>query len=303
MDDVIHEVIYAKIDQIMNSDNLINLIVTKEDKNKFNLKLEPQKAVGVYVGCIYKIEMARYTNSDKQSGYVLNISSVNDIEDIILRNNIFRKFMNGSKLDYIELKKGIEGYINKIGNKILKDITIDIISKYENDFYLYPAATKLHHAYVGGLAYHTLGMLNLVDGLVANYPYINKDYMYSGIILHDIGKVIEFSGVENTEYAPEGQLLGHLLIGCNEIKAAAIRLGYDESEEVFMLLHMVASHHGQPLYGAIKKPATAEAALLWYIDTIDSKFRVLGEELEKTEVGHFTDIIGVMDKTKFYKHK
>ena len=146
-------------------------------------------------------------------------------------------------------------------------------------------------------------MLNLVDGIVANYPYISKDYMYAGIILHDIGKVIEFTGIENTEYAVEGQLLGHLLIGCSEVREMANKLGFGNKEEVLVLEHMIASHHGQPMYGAIKRPAVAEAALLWFIDSIDSKFRVLGEELEKTKIGSFTEPIGVMDRTKFYKHK
>ena len=68
-----------------------------------------------------------------------------------------------------------------------------------------------------------------------------------------------------------------------------------------MLEHMLISHHGQPQFGSAKKPMTAEALVLWYIDTIDSKFRVLGEELEKTQSGSFTDNIGVLDRTKIYK--
>ena len=64
---------------------------------------------------------------------------------------------------------------------------------------------------------------------------------------------------------------------------------------------MLISHHGQPQFGAAKRPATPEALALWYIDTIDSKFRVLGEELEKTEFGSFTETIGVLDKIKVYK--
>jgi 3'-5' exoribonuclease len=66
---------------------------------------------------------------------------------------------------------------------------------------------------------------------------------------------------------------------------------------------MVVSHHGQPNFGACKRPQTAEALVLWYIDTIDSKFRVLGEELEKTEAGQFSEGIAVLDKIKVYKAK
>ena len=86
-----------------------------------------------------------------------------------------------------------------------------------------------------------------------------------------------------------------------QIEAMAKELGYAECEEVLFLEHMLISHHGQPQFGSAKKPMTAEALVLWYIDTIDSKFRVLGEELEKTESGTYTDSIGVLDRSKFYK--
>ena len=64
---------------------------------------------------------------------------------------------------------------------------------------------------------------------------------------------------------------------------------------------MLISHHGLPQFGSPKKPMTAEALVLWYIDTIDSKFRVLGEELAKTKSDEFTEAIGVLDRSKIYK--
>ncbi len=99
----------------------------------------------------------------------------------------------------------------------------------------------------------------------------------------------------------DGQLLGHLVIGALEISKMAEGLGYGNRPEVKMLEHMLISHHGQPQFGAAKRPITPEAIALWYIDTIDSKFRVLGEELQKTAPNSFTDTIGVLDKTKVYK--
>lgn len=302
MEDVIKSTIYARIDQLMVSDGMQSMLVTLDDGNKFNLKSE-SNIEGLFVGCIYEFEIARYSNSEKNNGFILSAKHVTEIEDTLELNNIFRKFMNSAKLDYADLKSRIDAYIAKIDNKILHDITKEIIDNNAHDFYLYPAASKLHHAYVGGLAYHTLGMLDLVDGLCNSFPYIDKNLMYAGCILHDIGKVVEFSGVEKTEYGVKGQLLGHLLIGCNIVELTADDMGFRDTEEVLMLSHMIAAHHGVTQFGAIKRPATAEAAMLWYIDTIDSKFRVLGEELEKAEPGSFTEPVGVMDRVKFYKHK
>ena len=304
MDEVIKSVIYAKIDQIMNSDSMVNLIVTLDDKTRFNLKLECEKAIDLFLNCIYEFEIARNTNSDKLSAYVVSYKHITEIDSTEKQNEIYRKFMDSAVLDYTELKNGIEGYIESIKTKSLHDITKSIIDKYSKNFYLYPAAAKLHHAYVGGLAYHTMGMLEVAKRIIECYPYLDYDLLISGTILHDVGKVIEFTGVENTEYAMKGQLLGHLLIGCDIISQTAKELGYTgDEEEVLMLLHMVASHHGIPQYGAIKKPCIAESAMLWFIDSIDSKFRVLGDELAKVKDGEFTEPIGVMDRVKFYKHK
>ena len=144
-------------------------------------------------------------------------------------------------------------------------------------------------------------MLKLAKAFIDNYPYLNKDYLYAGILLHDLGKTRELSGVQASEYTLDGQLLGHLVIGALEISKMAERLGYSEAKEVKALEHMLISHHGQPQFGAAKRPMTPEAVALWYIDTVDSKFRVLGEELEKTKSSHFTDTIGVLDKIKIYK--
>uniref|UniRef100_UPI002FE30ACB HD domain-containing protein n=1 Tax=Helicobacter typhlonius TaxID=76936 RepID=UPI002FE30ACB len=193
-----------------------------------------------------------------------------------------------------------EKHLNQISNPVIHDITQYLLLAYEDRYFVYPAASRMHHAYVGGLAYHTIGMLDLADSFLKNYPYLNKDYLYAGIILHDIGKILELTGIQNTEYTLDGQLLGHLVMGALEIQKAAIAIGLEDKKEIHILEHMLISHHGQAQFGAAKRPITPEAVALWYIDTIDSKFRVLGEELEKTEVGCYTDTIGVLDKIKIY---
>jgi 3'-5' exoribonuclease len=115
--------------------------------------------------------------------------------------------------------------------------------------------------------------------------------------------VDELNGFEGGEYTLEGQLIGHLVMASIKVAETAKALGYEKEEAVLVLNHILLSHHGLPNFGAARKPATAEAMLIWYIDTIDSKFTVLGEELEKTQPGDFTQGIAVLDKTRFYKTK
>jgi hypothetical protein len=136
------------------------------------------------------------------------------------------------------------------------------------------------------------------------FPLANMDKAWSNDFIIDgkkVLKAIELTGCVDTQYSLEGQLLGHLVIGAMEIEKAAEKLGYTGEKEVLYLEHMLVSHHGLPQFGAAKKPMTAEALCLWHIDTIDSKFRTLGEVLEETESETYTDAIGVLDRSKVWK--
>ncbi len=200
------------------------------------------------------------------------------------------------------IKTQIEKYLNKIDSKILKDITADIYEENKEKFYVHPAATKFHHAYIGGLSYHTLTMLKIAESFLNIYPYLNKDLLFAGTILHDMSKINEISGVDG-DYTTEGLLLGHLVMQTVDIDRVARKFGYEDTEEVLLLKHMVISHHGLLNFGSPKKPQIGEALLLWFIDTMDSKFTVLGEVLEQTPEGEFTTSISVLDKMRFYKPK
>jgi 3'-5' exoribonuclease len=51
------------------------------------------------------------------------------------------------------------------------------------------------------------------------------------------------------------------------------------------------------------KTETPEALLLWIIDTIDSKMRVIDETFSHVEPRSFSEGIGVLERMKFYKKK
>ncbi len=292
-----NNILFAKIKAINTSDGIYNISVISTDKEEINLKAN--SVANLEIGHIYKFEIEQ----KNQKNYIKDFKKTSELEDIKEIDFVFRSFNTSNPYSLNELKDGIYAYVTQIKNEIIFKIVKDIIKMNEKKFFTYPAAQKLHHAYIGGLAYHTLSMLNLAKGFIKAYPYLSKDYLYAGIILHDIGKIKEFDGIENTQYTPNGQLIGHLVIGSFEIEEVARKYGYQDTEEVLVLKHMVLSHHGQPQFGAVKKPATMEALVLWYIDSIDSKLVVINGELNQTNEGEFTDQILVSEKTKFYKHK
>jgi len=288
------------VTSISTSDGVYNLIVSDKNKNIINLKILPEDAKNIQIGKAYSFQYEVVYGAERSSNKIISFTNVEDLP-FELQDKTLRSFFKSSPLSIEDAAKEVNKYIDKIDNEVIKDITKYLIDLYHDEYYIYPAAAKMHHAYVGGLAHHSIGMLHMSEGFIDNYPFLNKDYIYAGIMLHDIGKAIELSGVVHTEYTVKGQLLGHLVLGAMEISNAANHLGYQNKEETMLLEHMLISHHGVPQFGSPKKPLTAEALVLWYIDTIDSKFRVLGEELEKTKNGEFTEAIGVIDKSKIYK--
>ncbi|TAA70569.1 3'-5' exoribonuclease YhaM [Planococcus salinarum] len=201
-----------------------------------------------------------------------------------------------------ELSEEIMQYLFEMENPQIQRITRHILKKHQQSILTFPAATRNHHDYVSGLADHVVSMLSLGKALLGIYPTLNKDLLYAGIILHDIGKVFELSGPIATTYTVEGNLLGHISIMVTEISKTADELEI-EGEEVMLLQHMVLSHHGKEEWGSPKRPMIKEAEILHYIDNIDAKMSMLDRALEKTKPGEFSERLFPLENRSFYKPK
>lgn len=284
-----------------SNDNYINLVIKSSNNTMYNVKTSKALANSLKENHVYRFVVDEVISNRKK--YVLHevidLSKINDFK----RDEILRDFLPHKEMDANEAKNKLFNYINNITNPILQDITKTLVERNAIDFLTYPAGTRIHHNFLGGLVYHTLGMLDLAKCCLNVYPYLNQSYLYAGIILHDLAKIKEFTDVQSPEYSLEGQMLGHLVMGAILVNQVAKEKGYEGTEEVLILEHILISHHGQLQLGSAKKPLTAEALLIWYLDTIDSKFQVIGDELAKTAVGTFTDTIPIIDRMKLYKVK
>ena len=131
---------------------------------------------------------------------------------------------------------------------------------------------------------------------------INRDLLLAGTLLHDIAKIREFRlsslGMVK-DYSVEGQLLGHLVMGAQEIAEVAAELNIPQEKSV-LLQHLVLSHHGEPEFGAAVRPMCAEAELLHLIDMMDSRMEIYAETLAEMEPGSFSGRIFALEK-KIYK--
>ncbi|MBQ1507909.1 MAG: HD domain-containing protein, partial [Erysipelotrichaceae bacterium] len=201
------------------------------------------------------------------------------------------------------LRNSIQDGINRINNESIARLVTHMLNRYAEEFYEYPAASKIHHNFIGGLATHTAGMLQVAYALCEIYPAIDRDYLIAGVILHDLGKIEEFTSPVVTEYTTEGKLLGHISIMDARLLEAGKELKMEDSEELLVLRHMILSHHGMNEFGSPVRPETLEAELLYFIDSIDSKVNIIEKALENVKEGEFSQRIFAMDNRMFYKPK
>ncbi len=199
-----------------------------------------------------------------------------------------------------DLTSKLNRFVSNMSNENIKKIVIAVLKEYQNQFMSYPAAVSNHHDYLRGLFEHSISMAEIAEFIGNHYDTVNKDYLIAGALLHDVGKVIELSGVIGTKYTTKGDLLGHLVIGENIIQEVSKKLGI-EGEEVTILSHLVLSHHGDPEYGACVYPLTREALLLSMIDDMDAKMKVLDKAFKNTNKGEFSDRIFALGNRAFYK--
>lgn len=209
-------------------------------------------------------------------------------------------FLAVAPLGKEEMNNRLTQFIFEMKNPNIQRITRHLLKKHHQEFMEFPAATKNHHEFVSGLAYHVVSMLDLAKAIAGLYPSLDKDLLYAGIILHDLGKVFELSGPISTVYTVEGNLLGHISIMVNEIGKAAEELAIT-GEEVLILQHLVLSHHGKAEWGSPKPPLIKEAEILHYIDNIDAKMNMLERALDKVKPGEFTERVFALDNRSFYK--
>lgn len=213
------------------------------------------------------------------------------------------RFVPISPIPLEELHNVIDGGIKDIKDPILNKLVSTIVTRLEHEFYEYPAASKNHHEFVRGLATHVYGMLRLAKDLCDLYPELNRDLLYAGVILHDVGKIQELSGTVLTEYTIQGKLLGHISIMQAIIYEESKAMGFEDSEQSICLRHMVLSHHGEYEFGSPVLPMLPEAEMLSFIDNIDARMNMLNKLLGDVENGTFSQRSFSLENRAFYKTK
>jgi len=147
-----------------------------------------------------------------------------------------------------------------------------------------PAAKVMHHAYMGGLIEHVASLCGLAKQIAAHYPELDVDLLLTAAMLHDVGKLDEMSYDRAVQYTPEGELLGHILMGYELVGRKMDAIPGFPAELRTLILHLIASHHGQYEFGSPKLPMFREALVFHYLDELDSRVGAMRRGLEAPSV-------------------
>lgn len=157
-------------------------------------------------------------------------------------------------------------WLQKLVLAILRDPSVE--PRYKKA----PAAKVMHHAYLGGLLEHVVGLCGLAKGVAAHYqPEVDVDLLLTAAILHDVGKLDELCYERSIGYTTQGQLLGHIVMEVETVGRTIDKIEGFPAELKTVVQHLLISHHGEYEFGSPKLPMIREALVFHYLDDLDSK--------------------------------
>ena len=221
-------------------------------------------------------------------------------EDALDINDFVKAAPEDPKAMYDFIHKAVEEF----KDEHLKALALKFLDGEKERLLYYPAATKNHHAELGGLLYHMKRMLMNGMRICEVYTFLNRDLLLCGVVVHDMEKLNEIESDRNgvsPGYSFEGQLLGHIALGVREIERMTAEIPGFPREKATMIEHMILSHHYEPDYGSPKKPLFPEAEMLYYLDIIDAHMFDYEDALAKTAPGEFSDRVFTLDNRRMYK--
>lgn len=228
---------------------------------------------------------------------------VNHVQPVEQSEINLEDFVISSDYSENERRSLADDLIQSIQNETYQKLVQGMLAYVGDKYYTFPAASKIHHGWKGGLSDHSLSMATLASDLCKHYQQLNRDLLVSAALIHDVGKTAELSGPITTEYTLAGKLEGHISIANAWLSEVAEKLGLENEEETLLMHHMILSHHGKLEFGSPVAPMLIEAEALYLIDNMDARLTSLKQALDGIKPGQWTSRMFQFENRQFYKPK
>lgn len=164
------------------------------------------------------------------------------------------------------------GYFDLIQDQKLKAFLNDFFENNKDLIKIMPAAKVMHHNYIGGLMVHTIECVEFaLKNLDMFILRLKKDDMIAACILHDIGKIFEYTIDIETGYIDYDENFRSEWISHSQYGFSLCMMnGFKR------IAKMIAAHHGREEWGAMidlnEKDLEPELYFLHFMDNLSAKF-------------------------------
>ena len=236
----------------LEDNSLLNCILWEETLNRFDRKI-------FRTGNIVRIVSASF-NEKFNNCLVSTLSLVKEAK------------MGLDEQEREKVYSEIISYIDKIQNEKLNNFVATYFTQHKDLIKIMPAAKLMHHNYIGGLMVHILECIKFaeINMNISDYKF-NRDNIIAACILHDIGKIFEYTidletGLIDYDENFRKEWLTHSQYGFS----ICMNNGFKE------IARMIAAHHGRSDWGAIidldQKDLEPELYFIHIVDNLSAKF-------------------------------
>ena len=171
-----------------------------------------------------------------------------------------------------ETYKKLVSYFDKIKDEKIKDFLNKFFEEHKEKIKISPAAKVMHHNYIGGLMVHTIECVDFAEKNLELFTLkLSRDIVLAACILHDIGKIFEYTvnmetGLIDYDENFRNEWISHSQYGFS----VCMMHGFKR------IAKMIAAHHGREEWGAIidldGKDLEPELYFLHFMDNLSAKF-------------------------------
>jgi len=207
-----------------------------------------------------------------------------------------------SKFSREELEAKILSLTERVENSFIRKL-LDLFWEDEEFFneYLKGSGGKLwHHAFIGGLAEHSLNVTELCLDISKHYQFLDRDLLIFGGLFHDMGKMYQYKITSFIDFSDEGRLIGHISMADSIVTERAGKIENFPPTLLMKLRHLILSHHGQVEFASPVVPQIAEAFVLYYVDELDAKMGAIDRIRAKTGGKGWSEYVNLIGRHLYF---